>query len=62
MLFVYSDFPGGEGESNFKGRGTVEDVVSAAGRHLLGFTKFDIPSKATEGALKVIKHANATLP
>lgn len=56
-----SDFPGGEGESTFKGRGVPDDVASVDGRRLLGLTKFEVPTNATDGVVRVIDHANATL-
>jgi len=35
------DFPGGEGESKFVGRATVEDVETSEGRRMLGIEAFD---------------------
>ena len=39
-FFYNRDFPGGEGESKFIGRGTLADVSSPEGRRMFGFDKF----------------------
>lgn len=41
------DFPGGEGESKFIGRGTIEDMQNREGRQLLGFEPFDASPDTT---------------
>jgi len=35
-----SDFPGGEGESKFVGRGSIEDILTDEGRWMYGFEKY----------------------
>ncbi|THG99240.1 hypothetical protein EW026_g3068 [Hermanssonia centrifuga] len=55
------DFPGGEGETNFKGRGTVEDVRTAEARRLFGMERFNVPDNTTPGESKVIQQANSIL-
>lgn len=59
--FPPSDFPGGEGESRFKGRAIPEDVRNVEGCRILGFAPFDVPQDATEGARMVIEEANSIL-
>lgn len=55
------DFPGGEGESAFVGRATLENVRTSEGRRMLGFEPYDIPRDATPGATQVLKMANTLL-
>ncbi|KAI0051476.1 DUF1479-domain-containing protein [Auriscalpium vulgare] len=56
------DFPGGEGESHFVHRGTVDALKDTDGRRLLGFEAFPIPSNATSvGEQRVIQVANDIL-
>lgn len=38
---LLSDFPGGQGESQFSGRGSVADVSTQEGRRALGFEKLE---------------------
>ncbi|KAL0955494.1 hypothetical protein HGRIS_001734 [Hohenbuehelia grisea] len=54
------DFPGGEGESKFVGRGSVGDVASSGGRQALGLQPFESdPSTSVKNNL--IERANALL-
>ncbi|KAH9935185.1 DUF1479-domain-containing protein [Epithele typhae] len=55
------DFPGGEGESRFVGRGTSEDVTTVEGRRTLGLEPFSYPPAASEGERRMIDLANNTL-
>ena len=58
-LFYNRDFPGGEGESKFIGRGTPADISSPEGRRMFGFDKFT----TNEGASKAefVERANRAL-
>ncbi|KAI0076408.1 DUF1479-domain-containing protein [Panus rudis PR-1116 ss-1] len=55
------DFPGGEGETSFIGRSTLQDVQTAEGRRVLGLEPFDIPAETTPASAKLIKQANSIL-
>ncbi|KAM5537853.1 hypothetical protein V8D89_008495 [Ganoderma adspersum] len=55
------DFPGGEGESRFVGRGTVDDITHTDGRRMLGFEPFKYASFVNEGERKAITAANKIL-
>ncbi|KAF9047646.1 hypothetical protein BJ165DRAFT_1344281, partial [Panaeolus papilionaceus] len=39
------DFPGGEGESKFVGRGTPEDILTDEGRRMLGLETIQVDAK-----------------
>ncbi|KAH7915082.1 DUF1479-domain-containing protein [Hygrophoropsis aurantiaca] len=52
------DFPGGEGESNFNGRATTQDIASREGRQALGFEPFE-PSPSSNSRL--VDEANKIL-
>lgn len=60
-LLRHSDFPGGEGESRFVGRGTVEDIAHPDGRRVLGFEPFKYASFVNEGERRAISAANEIL-
>ena len=60
-LFLIRDFPGGEGESRFVGRGTVDDITHTDGRRMLGFEPFKYASFVNEGERKAITAANEIL-
>ncbi|KAI0029442.1 DUF1479-domain-containing protein [Vararia minispora EC-137] len=55
------DFPGGEGETRFVHRGSVDHISSGEGRALLGFEPFTLPPEATVAEQEVIKRANELL-
>ncbi|OBZ69678.1 Uncharacterized protein YbiU [Grifola frondosa] len=55
------DFPGGEGESRFAGRGSPEGVSSAEGRRMLGLEPFECSPDATAAEVNVIEMANTLL-
>ena len=57
----YSDFPGGEGEAQFKGRAGVADIPDAAGRRALGFEPFKYSTYLNEGERAVVAAANQIL-
>lgn len=59
--FLIRDFPGGEGESRFIGRGTVDDVKHMDGRRMLGFEPFKYSSFVNDGERKAINAANEIL-
>ena len=48
------DFPGGEGESKFTGRATVEHIPTLEGRRMFGFERF-------EGEEEFVKKCNELL-
>ncbi|TFK45112.1 hypothetical protein BDQ12DRAFT_695360 [Crucibulum laeve] len=53
------DFPGGEGESKFVGRATLDDIKTPEGRKMLGFVPFD---PATDGPNRAfVVEVNRTL-
>ncbi|TIC34325.1 DUF1479-domain-containing protein, partial [Wallemia mellicola] len=56
-----SDFPGGEGESQFIGRQKAEDIEAGPSRQLLGLEAFPYPPKATPGAKRTIDKSNEIL-
>lgn len=56
-----SDFPGGEGEAQFKGRAGVTDIPDAAGRRALGFEPFKYSTYLNEGEKAVVAAANQIL-
>ncbi|KAI0326069.1 DUF1479-domain-containing protein [Cubamyces sp. BRFM 1775] len=55
------DFPSGEGETRFAGRGRVEDVDHLDGRRVLGFEPFRHESFVNEGERQAIAAANEVL-
>ncbi|TFK88040.1 DUF1479-domain-containing protein [Polyporus arcularius HHB13444] len=55
------DFPGGEGESQFVGRATLEDIAHADGRRILGFEPFEVGRFVNEGERKAVISANDIL-
>jgi len=55
------DFPGGEGESTFVGRGIPEDVKTVEGRRVLGLSPYDVTAVSTPGAQYVVEQANKIL-
>ena len=60
-IFVFSDFPGGEGESHFLNRGGREHAQGEAGLRALGLEKFEISEGASEGEAQSILEANEVL-
>lgn len=52
------DFPGGEGETNFKGRATPDDVKGSEARTLFGLEPYGVPEGATKGVKETIEQAN----
>lgn len=56
-----SDFPGGDGESQFIGRQKAEDIEAGPSRQLLGLEAFPYPPKATPGAKRAIDKSNEIL-
>ena len=56
-----SDFPEGEGESQFEDRAMLQDVTHTDGRRLLGFEPFNCPSHPTERERLVVEAANKIL-
>ncbi|KAH7917897.1 DUF1479-domain-containing protein [Leucogyrophana mollusca] len=52
------DFPGGEGESKFTGRATVQDISSREGRQALGFEPL---TASTSSSIELIDEANKIL-
>ncbi|OSC96782.1 DUF1479-domain-containing protein [Trametes coccinea BRFM310] len=55
------DFPSGEGESRFVGRGALEDIRSRDGRRMLGFEPFNCASFVNAGERDAIAAANEIL-
>ncbi|KAI0629478.1 DUF1479-domain-containing protein [Trametes polyzona] len=55
------DFPSGEGESRFVGRGRLEDIAHPDGRRMLGFEPFGQTSFLNEGERQAIAAANEVL-
>ncbi|KAL0580982.1 hypothetical protein V5O48_001074 [Marasmius crinis-equi] len=51
------DFPGGEGESKFVGRATVDDITTKFGKQAYGFEPFDATSPFVEKANAIIASA-----
>lgn len=60
-LTLFSDFPGGEGESKCVGRGSIENVKTTEGRRVLGFEKFEAPPSASAEQREFFDHVNRTL-
>lgn len=60
-LTLFSDFPGGEGESKCVGRGTIEKVDTIEGKRMLGFGKFEAPPSASAEERELFDHVNRTL-
>lgn len=54
------DFPGGVGESDHIGRGSVDDL-SIEGKLAMGCTKFEVHAKASEGQRVASETANSIL-
>ena len=42
MSGVHRDFPGGEGESKYVGRGSADDINTDEGRYMYGFKAFKV--------------------
>ena len=62
LNLIFSDFPGGEGESHFLNRGGREHVQGGeAGLRALGLEKFGISEGASEGEAQAILEANKVL-
>jgi len=61
IQFFLSDFPGGEGESQCVGRGSVKDVKSFEGRRALGFEKFETSPLAARGHKDFLNGINCIL-
>ncbi|TYJ59146.1 hypothetical protein B9479_000135 [Cryptococcus floricola] len=55
------DFPGGVGESDFEGRGQVEDIESLEGRRAMGLEPFDVSGSLASGEREVRKQANTII-
>ncbi|CDO75970.1 hypothetical protein BN946_scf184888.g20 [Trametes cinnabarina] len=55
------DFPNGEGESRFEGRGGLEDIHDLDGRRMLGFEAFNFEADIGPGERQTIAAANETL-
>ncbi|WVQ74508.1 hypothetical protein IAR50_004109 [Cryptococcus sp. DSM 104548] len=55
------DFPGGVGESQFEGRGQVEDIKSAEGRRAMGLEPFGVSERLAPGERAVREQANTIL-
>ncbi|KDQ56263.1 hypothetical protein JAAARDRAFT_132800 [Jaapia argillacea MUCL 33604] len=55
------DFPGGDGEAKFRGRGMPNDVTTEEGRRMLGLAPFIVPEGATDGAKRAVEEANRML-
>ncbi|GAA6037624.1 hypothetical protein JCM8097_006148 [Rhodosporidiobolus ruineniae] len=55
------DFPGGEGETRFVGRGSEKDILSEDGRKAIGYKPFEPAQNETEGGRRVIEEANKIL-
>ncbi|ORX33692.1 hypothetical protein BD324DRAFT_639175 [Kockovaella imperatae] len=55
------DFPGGEGESEFQGRGEESDLKTDEARRGMGFEPFKIDESMSEGEKLVRRQANAIL-
>ncbi|ODN76798.1 hypothetical protein L202_05400 [Cryptococcus amylolentus CBS 6039] len=55
------DFPGGAGESDFEGRGQVEDIESLEGRRAMGLEPFDVSGSLASGEREVRKQANTII-
>ncbi|GAA6008226.1 hypothetical protein JCM10207_000045 [Rhodosporidiobolus poonsookiae] len=55
------DFPGGEGETQFEGRGSQKDILSEDGARAIGYKAFEVHPNETEGGKKVIAEANKIL-
>ncbi|GAA5864123.1 hypothetical protein JCM8547_005143 [Rhodosporidiobolus lusitaniae] len=55
------DFPGGPGESLFKGVGEEKDILTEEGRVALGYKPFEAGPNETEGGRRVIEAANRIL-
>lgn len=56
-----SDFPGGEGESQFIGRMNPDDIEAGPSRQLLGLEPFPCPEGASPGAERTVDKANEIL-
>ena len=56
-----SDFPGGEGESNHRGRATLESIKTIAGRRAMGFEPFEIQSNFPSGEKQILSQSNIKL-
>ncbi|OWT37385.1 hypothetical protein C362_04398 [Cryptococcus neoformans Bt1] len=55
------DFPGGVGESQFVGRGKVEDIESIEGKQAMGLEPFDVNGQLTPGERHIREQANKVL-
>lgn len=55
------DFPGGEGEARFVGRGVAGDVHTVEGRRVLGIEPYEVPEGATPGTVEAIEAARRIL-
>ncbi|SPO21918.1 related to DUF1479 domain protein [Ustilago trichophora] len=56
------DFPGGKGESEYKGRGEIAMVKGQKARRSLGLEKFDVnPARASEEEKRLLEWCNAQL-
>ncbi|KAK4057803.1 hypothetical protein OIO90_001022 [Microbotryomycetes sp. JL221] len=56
-----NDFPGGVGESEFSGRGTVDDIVDEQGKRLMGLAKFVKDDAMTELEQRLVDECNRRL-
>ena len=60
--FFFRDFPGGEGESLFVGRASVQDIRTREGRQAMGFEPFMIPPGMTNStSFELFEAANRIL-
>lgn len=55
------DFPGGVGESQFTGRGTVDDIKTEEARRAMGFAPFLMDNDMPELERRLIEECNREL-
>lgn len=55
------DFPGGEGEANFAGRATEEEIKSLEARQAMGLAPFEKTAGMTDAEKALIDECNANL-
>jgi hypothetical protein len=51
------DFPGGVGESAFKGKGSTEDILTLEGKRAMGLAPFDLTLAVDDAESEILKEA-----